>query len=399
VKKPFLQSLRLDGFLSFGPGSLAIDLRPLNVLIGPNGSGKSNLIEAIELLKAAPSGFGGVLRLGGGADQWIWKGGGVQSATIDVTLSRDHPQQTLRYELGFSASGANASIEREVFEALPDDQGSRPFSFLRFMGPRVEIAAKSSGDPKDSYKAQTFERHYLNGVDPVIAQRKDPLIFPDLAWLAGQLAGMRTFRDWSFGRFAKVRQPEQASQPADDLSPDASNLALLIQEIDHRGGLPKLEGYLKRFLPRFERLSVRVAGGGVALYLHEEGVASPVPASRISDGTLRFIALLAVLLSPTRAPLVCIEEPELGLHPDAIALTAELLKATSAETQIIVTTQSETLVSHFDETPEDIVVVEHRGDRTHCERLTRSRSRPLLPRQPGRAAAGSLSASSCSAAW
>ena len=373
MRMPFLKSLRLDGFLSFAPGSPAIELRPLNVLIGPNGSGKSNLIEAIELLKAVPSGFGGVLRLGGGADQWIWKGGGAQQATIEAGISRNTPHQSLRYELGFSASGSTPSIEKEVFESVADELGSTAFSYLRYGGKEGEIAARSSGDSKDAYLKQKFERQHLNGVDPVIAQRRDFLIFPDIAWLVAQLGRIRTFRDWSFGRFAKVRQPEQATQPADDLNPDASNLALIVQEIDHGGGMGRMNGYLKRFLPRFERLSVRVAGGGVALYLHEQGVTSPIPASRISDGTLRFIAFLAALLNPTPAPVLCIEEPELGLHPDAIALVADLLKAASAETQLIVTTQSEALVSHFDETPEDVLIVEHRGDRTHIERLTLER--------------------------
>jgi len=63
---PFLKSLRLDGLLSFPPGSEAIELQPLNVLIGPNGSGKSNLIEGIELLHATPTGFANAIREGGG---------------------------------------------------------------------------------------------------------------------------------------------------------------------------------------------------------------------------------------------------------------------------------------------------------------------------------------------
>jgi len=70
----FIRSIRLDGFLSFAPGSERIDLAPLNVVIGPNGSGKSNLIEAIELLHAAPTAFAAAIRDGGGVQEWLWKG-------------------------------------------------------------------------------------------------------------------------------------------------------------------------------------------------------------------------------------------------------------------------------------------------------------------------------------
>ena len=69
----FLKSIRLSGLLSFPPDAAPLDLTPLNVLIGPNGSGKSNLIEAIELLHAAPTAFAAAIRDGGGVHEWLWK--------------------------------------------------------------------------------------------------------------------------------------------------------------------------------------------------------------------------------------------------------------------------------------------------------------------------------------
>lgn len=361
MRMPFLKSLRLDGFLSFAPGSPAIELRPLNVLIGPNGSGKSNLIEAIELLKAAPSGFGGVLRLGGGVDQWIWKGGKAQNATIEVGISRNDPHQSLRYELGLSASRSTPSIEKEVFESVGDELGSTAFSYLRYGDAQGEIAAKSSGDPQDTYLNQKFERRHLNSVDPVIAQRRDPLIFPDIAWLVAQLGRIRTFRDWSFGRFAKVRQPQSADLPNDELLPDAGNLALVVQEMEHRNGFDRTKDYLRRFLPRFERLSVSVGMGGVMLYLHEDGIEGGIPSTRISDGTMRFIALLAVLLGPDPPPVLCIEEPELGLHPDAMDTVAKLLVEASTRSQVVVTTHSDVLVSALTDHADSVLICEHLG--------------------------------------
>ena len=66
-------------------------------------------------------------------------------------------------------------------------------------------------------------------------------------------------------------------------------------------------------------------GGSVQIYLHEDGLKTPVAATRLSDGTIRFLALLALLLHPMKASLLCLEEPELGLHPDALGIIAELL--------------------------------------------------------------------------
>jgi len=78
-----LETLRADGLLSFAPGSPAIRLGPLNVLIGSNGSGKSNLLEVIELLRATPTGFASAIRDGGGVREWLWKGNGGAPAQAD----------------------------------------------------------------------------------------------------------------------------------------------------------------------------------------------------------------------------------------------------------------------------------------------------------------------------
>ena len=115
-----IQRLRLDSFLSFPPGSEAIDLEPLNVLIGPNGSGKSNVIEAIELLHATPTNLAAAIRDGGGAEEWLWKGrdpGPEQAATIDVELDAGTPTgRPLRYRLEFTSVQGRTEVLDEVIE-------------------------------------------------------------------------------------------------------------------------------------------------------------------------------------------------------------------------------------------------------------------------------------------
>ena len=87
------------------------------------------------------------------------------------------------------------------------------------------------------------------------------------------------------------------------------------------------------------------------------------------------MAILGLLLSPTPPPLICIEEPELGLHPDAVSLLAELLVEASTRTQLIVTTHSDTLVSEFTDHADSVLVWEHQGG-TELKRLILGSSSP-----------------------
>jgi predicted ATPase len=94
-----------------------------------------------------------------------------------------------------------------------------------------------------------------------------------------------------------------------------------------------------------------------------------IPATRLSDGTLRYIALLTILCHPDPPPLVCIEEPELGLHPDILANVGDLLKAASERMQLIVTTHSDFLVDRFTDQPESVVVCDKINGQTKLRRL------------------------------
>lgn len=103
------------------------------------------------------------------------------------------------------------------------------------------------------------------------------------------------------------------------------------------------------------------------VYLHEGNFS--IPATRLSDGTLRYLCLLAILCDPEPPPLICIEEPELGLHPDILPTVADLLKSASERTQLIVTTHSDILVDAMTETPENVVICEKHEGKTEMKRL------------------------------
>ena len=208
----------------------------------------------------------------------------------------------------------------------------------------------------------------LNPEQSALAQFKDPDLYPALRWTSFVLERTVTFRNWTFGPASPLRKPQPADLPDHRLLPENQNLAHVLHYIEHRGE-KRLEERMKEFFPRFERLSTRVGGGAMELYLHEEGLTSPIPANRISDGTLRFMALLATLLYPPDSlSLVCIEEPELGLHPDAVMNLAPMFVETRKDMQLIVTTHSDALISALSDDAESLVVCERPGAGTELRR-------------------------------
>lgn len=363
------RSLRLDGFLSFAPGSDPFELRALNVLIGPNAAGKSNLIEALGLLAATPTDLAGAVRKGGGSSEWIWKGvPAADSAEIDAVLEREHGED-IRYRLSLGSVQTRLEILDEAIEEAPRNPRSAVVEDLDFH------YRFQRGDPVIGFKTvngertqRRLDRQDLLPDQSVLAQRRDPDQYPEVTEVGKTFSNILTFSEWTFGPHAPPRDPQRADLPEDRLLPDNSNLSLVLNQIE-LSGETRVNALLTRFFPIFERVSIRVSAGTAQLYFFEDGFRSPIPATRISDGTLRFVALLATLLSPSPPPVVCIEEPELGLHPDAMTLLAELLVEASQRMQLVVTTHSDALVSALTNQPDAIVTCERPGASTVLRRL------------------------------
>jgi predicted ATPase len=150
--------------------------------------------------------------------------------------------------------------------------------------------------------------------------------------------------------------------PKDFLHDGGDNLAVVLQDLDFKGVHSQIQSYIRQFCDRFEDIKFRLDGPIARNYMQESGLMEPLPAVRLSDGTLKFLCLLAVLLNPDIPPLICIEEPEVGLHPDAIKIVAAALIDASERTQLIVTTHSEALVDALSHRPEDVLVCERDFD-------------------------------------
>jgi predicted ATPase len=372
----FIQTLRVQNLLSFGATQEAIRLESLNVLIGPNAAGKSNVIETLGLLKAAPGDLTEPIRQGGGISEWLWKGAGsTPTAEIDATIFYPEGTQPLRYRLAFTMVGQRMELSDEAVEnALPDHNHEDAYFYYRYQRGRPALNVRTRvEDPPGMNTGRVrrgIRREDLLPDQSVLSQRKDPDQYPELTYLGRSFASIALYREWDLGRFTAPRLPQKPDLPSDFLLEDASNLGLVLNDLQHQGDTKEqILQRLRHFYPGITDITTRLQGGTVQLFLHERGMTQPIPATRLSDGTLRYLCLLAVLLHPSPPPLVCIEEPELGMHPDVIPALAELLVAASQRTQLIITTHSDTLVSALTELPEAVMVCERDDTGTRLHRL------------------------------
>ncbi len=369
TKEPTLiQRLQPRNFLSFGPDFPGLDLRSLNVLIGPNGSGKSNLLEAISLLRAAPKDapkeWRDVTRKGGGVAEWIWKGAKkADKARVEAVLSYPGGKQSLRHRMAFHAVSQTFALDDEQVEnEAPYGQQQEPYFYYRYQ----------HGSPvlnTVGHQQRQLARETIESDRSILAQRRDPEAYPELTWLAQSYEGIRIYREWAFGRGAVFREPQKADMRNDTLEEDFSNLGLFLNRLKTRFPAAKkaILGGLKHLYDGIQDFDVFVEGGTVQVFF-TEGEFS-IPATRLSDGTLRYLCLLAILCDPDPPKLICIEEPELGLHPDILPNVAELIMAASERTQVIVTTHSDILVDAMTERPESVVVCAKEEGQTQMERL------------------------------
>ncbi len=358
------QSLLLHNFLSFGHNTDPFELLPLNVLIGPNGSGKSNLIEAFTLLQGTPSDLAAPIREGGTVREWLWKGANPPgTARLEAVVSYPKGRMPLRYCLSFGETAQRFEVTDERIENVSADIGyPKPYFYFGYEKghPMVNVAGKN----------RTLHREEIDTRQSVLSQRKDPDTYPELTYIASLFGAIRVYRNWGFGRLTPPRVPQPTDLPNDFLSEDARNLGLILNWLERD---PQTKSvflqYLRELLSWAGDVGVLVQGGTVQIFLEERG-RFVVPATRLSDGTLRWISLLAILLHPNPPPLVCIEEPELGLHPDLLPSLAQLLKDASERMQLVITTHSDVLVDALNDVPDAVVVCENPDGSTRLRRLS-----------------------------
>jgi predicted ATPase len=350
-EEPIVRRLKIRNLLSFR--SAAIDLRGLNVLIGPNGSGKTNLVEVLGLLQNAPGDLARTISKGGPIEEWLWKGAEESpTASIEASISKPPEPAPLRYFLEFAKVGFRFEITGEEIEV--DTDGAIGFEMEFGRGTQA-----GGGVPRD-----------FNPRLSILAQRKDPEHYPKITYLGDQFSNFRLYRDWEFGGVSDIRGPCDASLPNQHLAEDGSNLSVVLDRLLARPPVKnQILEYLRLFNENAADLRTSIEGGMVQTRLEEKHLNATIPLVRLSDGTIRWLALLTILLNPDPPPLVCIEEPELGLHPDMIHELGKLLIDASTRMQLIVATHSDRLIEEFTETPESVVVCEKRDGASQFRRL------------------------------
>ena len=374
-----LERIQLTNLLSFGPQAEELELGPLNVLIGTNGCGKSNFIEAIGLLQAVPTDLAERIRSGRGVADWIWQGDSEVDSAVVKTVVQPAGQQALRYRVEFGERGQRFAVINERLEPKIEDHEA-PYVEL---GENAHVAHLRTVRGKAAFDAKPSDFAVLMGYKPVeysvdrsksvLAQVKDAEHYPELTYLAKDLESIRLYREWTFGRNNVVRSLQKTDLPNANLAEDHTNLGLVLNRLSMDYEIRKrIVDAVRRLYEDISDFHVNIEFNTTQLFVQERGGQVTVPATRLSDGTIRYLSLLAILCDPQPPPLVCIEEPELGLHPDILPGLAKLLLEASERCQLVVTTHSEVLVDALTDKPESIVVCEKEDGQTKLKRLSRS---------------------------
>lgn len=331
-----LNSVVVEGFTSIRSAALA--LNDVNVLVGANGAGKSNFIRALSVLgRIVDSELGLFVGLSGGANALL---------NVDEPVSR-----RIHLEVESTAGGYSAELVPAAGDVLI-------------------FAAESTWTWRGDATRHMRQQRPLGA-----GHRETGLLAPGSSWapeevaLVETLRGCRVFHFHDTSRDAPVKQQ---GYTADNLSlhADAGNLAAVLVRLREgdRGRYQRIVRTVKQVAPFFRGfvLEPELAPDRVRLRWQQEGSDTVLPADALSDGTLRFVCLAVLLGQPELPGLIILDEPELGLHPFAIVQLAAMLRAASRESQVLLATQSVTLMNQFE--LGDLVVVERRDGAFVCER-------------------------------
>ena len=329
-----LRSLTMRNVLSFG-AEATVELGALNVLIGANGCGKSNLMDVIALLKAAATTDLSDEFRGGGAE-WPWKGGGEKLPEMQVESEWQGGDDVVychRIAIRVRESGAYSIANESIgTPEYPD--------VLRAHGRDVRVSILGGGELNHG---ADFGAAYVS--------------LRDFSDMREQVC---IYRGRHVGRTGRGQNPLRVAGPADKLNNKVSESLDNFPNVLNRvyadpESKKSIDEKMREFYEDARSIYFNVAHGAVEAVLQESsGRATPV--SRMSDGMLNWLFLLTVLLDPKPPALVCIDEPETGLHPDMFSALTKLLVDASKRMQLIVTTHSGGIVDALADTPEAILV-------------------------------------------
>lgn len=318
-----------------------LEIRPINVLVGANGSGKSNFLGVFSFLRAVRRGW--LVEYAaqrGGADNILYFGA---KTTQEIELQLSFQEGVNGYELRLARTDDDRFfVRQESCWFWNKAEHSSPYS-LTLQGDAHEASiSKPQQSPIPRYVQQRLDRCQLYH-------------FHDTS----DSSPMKSTADVNDNRLLRV---------------NASNLAPYLFYLQERqqAAYQLIRKSVQRVAPFFDDFQLapqRLNPNKIRLEWRHVDSDLYFDASALSDGTLRFMALATLLLQPTenRPAVILVDEPELGLHPYAIALLASMIKSASRHTQVIVSTQSPLLLDHFQ--PEDVLVTDRQEGESMFKRL------------------------------
>lgn len=325
-----IKSITLSNFFSFAEQQ-TVELDPyVNILIGINGSGKSNFIKAIELLSRGieDGGAQGVI------DEW--------AGLHNVKNHKFHNDKTpvkLSYifdgvkVLGDSNGNANSTLEYHLILLDKDEEG-RTSSTNQL----VYLNDKEIGEVDDhSFSAK---RNLL----PSALTFKDKTI----ERLRNAIEGITVYDELDVSEIRVKNSKHDKNN--NRVTRSTQNLPSTLYYLSvYYPDYEEIKKLLKKVNPHFKEVSFISRGiDEIEITMEEGGLPLEIAIQHISTGTLKFLTLLAILYNPNRGKLVCLEEPERGLHPDMIKTVASGIKhAARTGTQMIVSTHSPFLLDFF----------------------------------------------------
>ncbi len=340
-----LNWISIDGFKSIASTG-EVNLRPINLIIGANGSGKSNFIGIFAFLQSIKEGhLFDYVRTAGGADELLHFG---SKKTQEIKIELSFGDDVNGYSLTLKTDNDDNLFPREESVSFWN-KNSHPDPYVNFLA--AMHAGKEAGISNSALRT---------GI---------------ASWIRARLDRWRLYHVHDTSPTSPLRKTARVDD-SDYLRPDGSNLAAFLYRLQQtekyadayhliRKTVQQIAPFFDDFLLRPDNLNAE----SIKLAWKHKGSDKYFGAAAFSDGTLRFIALATLLLQPLdlRPSVILVDEPELGLHPSAITLLASMIRQTSAETQIIASTQSPLLLDHFD--PEDVLVATRMNGATTLTRL------------------------------
>ena len=352
-----IESVCIKGFRSLADVEVK-DLPRATVLIGANGSGKSNVARFFDMMSwmLGPRRLAEFVQRQGGADDQLFGGSRTSSRLeAEIVIRTDAGRNDYRFAL------AHAHPDRFMFT-------EEAFRFSR-EGLGTEASWQHLGSGHSEAKVvEAGQSTETSGVNPETARVLVNLL---------RHCAVYQFHDTSDHSYLKKSWDAKENAY---LKSHGGNLAaiLLRLEREDRRRFESICNHIRRALPVFDRFEIEESYGRVLLRWKAKGMDKTIGAHLTSDGSLRFFALVTLLnLPPEMLPdVLFLDEPELGLHPAAVTLVGDMIKALATERQVIAATQSPLLVDAFDLA--EIRVLELRDGRTEVRRHDKGSYRTWL---------------------